>query len=351
MMKKSNASKNLRIYLRFAVIIFTLVVATSAGVRRSPPSTKSEGTTEQSPSDPDATSLHNALAKPDGESSGASLGRREPIQAESDTLPRSKINKLIVQMIESMPTGGEYHASSESTEKLASAIQVKGDSLDIHRELAMPSFCSSATYLLFVSVLEQLNKNKQLSFETGVAEKLRVTGQKDGVGVWGRWNANGPGTARLFEELHLGNNFTSIDKAEPGDFLKIFWNDQIGSKEFGHSVVYLGHGTNGAGIDMVKYWSSNKKGGYGRTEAPRSKIKRTLFSHLSSPENINRIRDGLGTEEYLASMLSSNSTPEKMYKMVGIPTSALAEPIPVPSVDKEPKANGADSKADRKKEK
>jgi hypothetical protein len=54
-------------------------------------------------------------------------------------------------MIEKMPTGGEYRASSESTEKLGSAIQVKGDNLDIHREVAMPSFCSSATYLLFVA--------------------------------------------------------------------------------------------------------------------------------------------------------------------------------------------------------
>jgi hypothetical protein len=137
--------------------------------------------------------------------------------------------------------------------------------------------------LLFVSVLEQLNKNKQFSFRSGVAEKLLVTGQHDGVGVWGRWNANGPGTARLFEELQLGNNFTSIDQAEPGDFLKIFWNDQIGAKEFGHSVVYLGRGSNGT----VIYWSSNKKGGCGRAEVPQSKIKRTLFSRFTDPARIN----------------------------------------------------------------
>jgi hypothetical protein len=125
------------------------------------------------------------------------------------------------------------------------------------------------------SVLEQLSKSKQLSLKPGVAERLLVTGQHDGVGVWGRWNASGPGTARLFEELRLGKNFTSIDQAEPGDFLKIFWNDQIGSKEFGHSVVYLGRGSNGE----VIYWSSNKKGGYGRAEVPPSKIKRTLSTN------------------------------------------------------------------------
>jgi hypothetical protein len=37
------------------------------------------------------------------------------------------------------------------------------------------------TYLLFVSILEQPNKNEQLSFEPGVAEMLLVTGQHDGV--------------------------------------------------------------------------------------------------------------------------------------------------------------------------
>jgi hypothetical protein len=140
---------------------------------------------------------------------------------------------------------------------------------------------------MFVSALEELDRRGQIHFEPGVAEKLLVSGQHDGVGVWGRWNANGPGTARLFEELHLGHNFTSIEQAQPGDFLKIFWNDQIGAKEFGHSVVYLWHGPNREGVEVVQYWSSNKKGGYGRAEVPRSKVSQMLFSRLDQPERIN----------------------------------------------------------------
>ena len=130
-MKKSIGSRSLPICLRFAVFVLTLVIASSAvaqnlGKRRSPDSTKPD----QIPPDPDGTSQHNALAMPDDESAGTYLGR-EPIQ-ESDALPRTDINKLIVQMIEKMPKGGEYRASSESTAKLASAIQNKGDNLDIH---------------------------------------------------------------------------------------------------------------------------------------------------------------------------------------------------------------------------
>jgi hypothetical protein len=341
----------LRIYLRFAVFALMLIGASFADAqnlakRRSPPSPKSDGPPELPPYDPDATSQHNAFVRPEDQKILSPLVR-ETIHVESNDLPRSEINKLIVKMIERMPTGGEYRASRESTEKLATAIRAKGTALDIDCQLAKPSFCSSATYLLFLSVLEQLNKNKQFIFKQGVPEMLLVTGQQDGVGVWGRWNANGPGTARLFEELQLGNNFTSIDQAEAGDFLKIFWNDQIGLKEVGHSVVYLGRGINGS----VKYWSSNEKGGYGRAEVPQSKIKRTLFSHLSDPARINQIRYAPTTEKYLASMLIRSSTPQEMYEMVGVRESAAADPIPALSVGKDIKPDETDSKAGREKQK
>jgi hypothetical protein len=350
-MKKSTGSRSPRTYLPLAVFVLTLVGASFADAqnvakRRSPPSTQSDEPSEFLQADPDATSIRNALAIPENQiSSVPSVS--QPFRADRYDLPRSEINRQILKTIEEMPTEGEYHATQESMERLAAAIRLKGDALQIDCQIAKPSFCSSATYLLFVSVLEQLNESKKFSFKPGVAEKLLVTGQHDGVGVWGRWNANGPGTARLFEELNLGTNFTSIEKAQPGDFMKIFWNDQIGSKEFGHSVVYLGRGTNGS----VKYWSSNKKGGYGCAEVPLSKIKRTLFSRLTDPEHINRIQDGLGKEDYLASMLERSSTPEKMYEMVGIKASAAADPVAAPSSGKETNATETDSKVGRKKQK
>src|SRR5262249_24283848 len=108
------------------------------------------------------------------------------------------------------------------------------------------------------------------------------------------------------------------------------------------SVVYLWHGPNRESVEVVQYWSSNKKGGYGRAEVPRSKIKQMLFSRLDHPERINQIGDGLKPDEYLASMLIRGSTPEEMKKMVGIPASALADPIPAARVGKETKRNGTD---------
>jgi hypothetical protein len=119
---------------------------------------------------------------------------------------------VILGIIKKMPTGGGYSASSESIQKLKSAIKKDSDHLSVNPAIAKPSFCSSATYLVFISALEDLFDRKQIQFGPGIADKLLVTGQQDGVGVWGRWNANGPGTARLFAELHLGHNFASIEQ-------------------------------------------------------------------------------------------------------------------------------------------
>ena len=287
----------------------------------------------------DDISVRNALAQPSGERALTTSPTKSAVGAEVNALIPSSINSVILEVIAKMPTGGDYRASSESIQKLESAIKKDGDSLSVDPSFARPSFCSSATYLVFVSALAELCNAGQIQFKPGVAEKLLVTGQPDGVGVWGRWNANGPGTARLFAELHLGQNFTSIEQAQPGDFLKIFWNDQIGFKESGHSVVYLRHGLNSQGIEVVKYWSSNKKGGYGPAEVPRSKIKGMLFSRLDSPGRINEIGVGLKQDQYLASMLLRSSSPEEMKEMVGIPASPVTDSVTAPSVETENNAS------------
>jgi hypothetical protein len=352
-MKKCIANKTQYLWRRRFHLVLALVIGIFVDEQtraQSRSSVKSEQTSEQSQAELDAISVRNALAQPSGEKSTVSSPGRMQIQTRSDVLPTSATNNMILEMIDRMPTGGDYRASSDSIHKLEFAIQKEEDHLVIDPAVAKPSFCSSATYLVFVWTLEELNRRKQIQFAPGIPEKLLVTGQHDGVGVWGRWNANGPGTARLFAELHLGYNFDSIEQAERGDFLKIFWNDQIGSKEFGHSVIYLWHGLNSEGVEVVQYWSSNKKGGYGRAEVPRSKIKRMLFSRLEYPERINQIGDGLKPDEYLASMLIRSSSPEEMDKMVGIIAAPGANPVSGSGVDKdkENKTNAVDSIGDQK---
>ena len=118
-----------------------------------------------------------------------------------------------------MPAGGGYATNLKAHAALADSVQVH-DSVRIQPELAMPAYCSGATYLVFLKTLQALQENGtiSLSHETWAAlvPRLRPDGKDtlpDGESVWGRWNANGPGTARLFHQLGLGRNFTEFSAA------------------------------------------------------------------------------------------------------------------------------------------
>jgi len=146
---------------------------------------------------------------------------------------------------------------------------------------------------------------------------LLIKGQPDGRGVWGRWNANGPGTARLFHELGLGRNFDDFDEARPGDFMKIFWTREVGSHEWGHSVIYLGRETRG-GVERVRFWSSNQPDGYGVKSVPRSKIAYALFSRLEHPDRVAGSTALPLVDPYLASLLKVRSSQAEARRQAGL---------------------------------
>lgn len=198
-------------------------------------------------------------------------------------------NERILRAVDTMPKGGGYATNRAASSGLAKAVKVDQDGLTVDPRLAQPSFCSGATYLVFVKLLEVLKREKILRISDEELQMLVVNGQKDGMGVWGRWNANGPGVALLFHESGLGSNFESFDEAMPGDFMKIFWTDQVGVKEYGHLVVYMGRRTDTTGTVLVKFWSSNQPGGYGIKEVPLAKIHWAVFSRLLRPERVRKL--------------------------------------------------------------
>jgi hypothetical protein len=214
-------------------------------------------------------------------------------------------NNLILSVLNTMPSGGGYSATSAATRNLQSAVQVNSGRLSVRPAVARPTYCSGATYLVFVQAIQRLLPGAAVG--EPLADALAIRGQPDGVGVWGRWNANGPGTACLFEELKLGRNFTSFDEAKPGDFMKIFWTGAVGAREHGHSVVYMGRESLN-GIEMVRFWSSNKPGGYGIKEVPRSRISNVIFSRLEVPSNIQRSLTLPRKNPYLASLIGTESS-------------------------------------------
>jgi hypothetical protein len=214
-------------------------------------------------------------------------------------------NDVVLEQVRQMPKGGRYSVSHFAKIRLQSSAHFESGKFFIIP--AGPSFCSGATYLVFIRTIEALRERGQLSLDYGTLEHLIIRDQHDGEDVWGRWNANGPGTARLFHELRLGRNFDNIDQAKPGDFMKIFWSRQVGRNEHGHSTIFLGTENRPDG-QYIRYWSSNVPSGYGEKSVPLSKIAYAIFSRLETPTNLTRISSAPSVDTYLASLLRTRSS-------------------------------------------
>jgi hypothetical protein len=238
-----------------------------------------------------------------------------PLPAQDDVVAGEDANSQIIQILKNMPQGGGYSATASATRDLQSAVQVNGGTLSVKPDAARSTYCSGATYLVFIQAIQRSIPRSQVGM--GLAEALAIKGQPDGVGVWGRWNANGPGTACLFYELRLGRNFTSFDEAKAGDFMKIFWTDAVGAREHGHSVIYVSQGSVN-GIETVRFWSSNKPGGYGYKDVPRSRISHAIFSRLETPSNITAFMRLDRKDAYLASLVTHESSMREALDRSGI---------------------------------
>ncbi len=199
----------------------------------------------------------------------------------------SDFNSKVLAAVRTMPSGGGYDGSDATKNLLPRASNLTDGKIKVDANRAQPSFCSGATYLVLLKALGN-----------GSEEVLRFIDQRDGLGVFGRWNSNGPGSAKLVADLGAGKNFTSWDEAKPGDFLKIWWTDKIGGSERGHLVVYLGHNA-----EKVRFWSSNRPGGYGTKSVPRSDCKRVLFTRIIRPEKFDAAKNLPAVDPWLARML------------------------------------------------
>ena len=240
-------------------------------------------------------------------------------------------NARILEIIRQMPERGGYSTHGGAWQALQKSISIENDQIKVDPSLAHPSFCSSATYLVFIDLISQLQKEGRLQLSAEDLQQLKVLNpeqQEDGAGIWGRWNANGPGTARLFWQMGLGPNFTEKDfaKARPGDFLKIYWNDEIGAKEQGHSVIFTGAKANGG----VCFWSSNtvfpgeKTTGMGEKCVDEAKIHRMVFSRLEFPERLKLAAQIFAGDKYKDSYLQQlqkrSSSVSEMDQMIGCKT-------------------------------
>lgn len=187
----------------------------------------------------------------------------------------------------------------------------------VRPSIAQPSYCSGATYLVFLkAILPELNGIQARETRTVLAERLTIHNQPDGVGIWGRWNSNGPCMAKFFSDAHLGYSFRDYNLARPGDFLKLWWKAPVGRDEAGHSVVFLGLGVTPEGESGVQIWSSNKPLGYGKKVVPLSKISSAVFSRCDRPGNIQNVLGLPEKDVFLAEMLKRNATKAELDRLV-----------------------------------
>lgn len=240
--------------------------------------------------------------------------------ARRTALPEPVLNRLILRAISDLPKGGGYAVNRTAMTALRSSLLCDDSGLILNPRKAQPSFCSGATYLVFVQALAEWHESARRPLSPAVLDLLLVKGQADGTGVWGRWNANGPGTARLFTELGMGVNFQSLEDAQPGDFLKLWWNEHVGKREFGHSVIYLGLAKDKDGSPGIRFWSSNQPDGYGEKVVPFTKVKRLLLSRLTRPDLLATALPKLPkSDKFLAEMLTRDCSARELAQRTGMP--------------------------------
>lgn len=222
-------------------------------------------------------------------------------------------NNFVLEAVNVMPVGGGYSTSSKAMNHLRESVSISRDNhLIVDANHAKPSFCSEATYLVFLKTLMLLQQQNTLTLSPEVLEHLGAGNKQDGHGVWGRWNANGPGVASLFQALSLGPNFTKLSEARPGDFLKIFWNDSIGASEHGHLVVYLGTEERN-GKTFIHFWSSNMPNGYGKRMVSTAYVHRMIFSRLTNPQGMKNVLTLAEVDPYLSSLTSRSRSLEEAH--------------------------------------
>lgn len=244
-------------------------------------------------------------------------------------------NAMIIDIIKGLPSGGGYSRGSDFQLPTITAHNIGAGHWEMRVYDGFPSHCTSATYAVFARLVAVLQDNGRIALNgeqiATLSAKNRMpdgTRLVDGQGTFQIFNANGAGAAALLKHTGTGVSFRD-DKllyARAGDFLKLFWNENVGASEQGHQVIYLGHKTEGS-RDMLCFWGSQRQGkkkrpggtealyfpaaaggkvkdGYGEVCRPRSDIKAMIFSRVTCMEHL-----AAGLEHMRAKAIESRGAP------------------------------------------
>jgi len=238
-------------------------------------------------------------------------------------------NKMILEIIAGLPKGGGYDVRASRVALPVISVHQLGARLGMHVRDGHPSHCTSAAYALYMHLAARLHNSAKINLSVDQIRALQAvkarpdgTPMRDGQGPFWIFNANGAGAAAFLKHTGTGISFRDDElvHARPGDFLKIFWNENVGietyknggvnrrKSEKGHQVVFTGRKTI-SGTEMICFWGSQKQGrtkrgkrrevryfaaqpngkvhnGYGEVCRPRGDIKHMIFSRIVCMENL-----------------------------------------------------------------
>jgi hypothetical protein len=214
----------------------------------------------------------------------------------SENVPQ--INRIILQAVDKVqataPTGGTYFIGVKADppeSPVGYPLTLFGNPL--LAPCRSSSYCSGATYAVFVEALGSLISHRKGEINAAQIEAIRLQepngGRRDdGVKFWGWWNADGPGS--LLAMTQYSDIGVRIDPvaAKPGDFCNIDW-----IKGAGHSVVFLAWEVAPDGSPGMRFWSSQKStNGFGDLTVPLKSIAGFVFTRLTSPESLFALNPG-----------------------------------------------------------
>lgn len=260
-------------------------------------------------------------------SPGSLKVRRVGSQAARVSNPQAEIDfsNYVQKALSQMPKGGGYSVKAPASKNLSTKAIVwdaASQQLKVNVAEAQPSFCSGACYVLLLHSLKLWQQGTHAPLPPEAWKACDVHGQGDGYGIWGRANANGPGFAKLVHDLGAGENFTDIKKARPGDFLKFFWTEEIGCKERGHMVAFLGLEEK-EGLLHVRYWSSNMPDGYSERSIPLQKMHNLIFTRITHPGKFANADKLPAVDTWLKDMQKRSVPFSEVAEQCGIVTSPV----------------------------
>lgn len=288
-------------------------------------------------------------------------------------------NAMILDIIRGIPTGGGYSLRAVELPTITSH-NIGGGHWEMRVYDGRPSHCTGATYAVYAHLVALLNNSGAIHLSPDQLRSLAVlrtmpngTAREDGEGPFAIFNSNGAGAAALLK--HTGTGFSFRDDkliyARPGDFVKLFWNENVGSNERGHQAIYTGQRQVGE-RDMVCFWSSQRqtrkrrgghteplyfpasatgkvKNGYGQVCRPRSDIKAMVFSRVTCMEHLAAglhemakkaaARGGtpdLFVDEYLYKIRTKPSDQATLDRKYAILPAAPPAPVPAPVLAAKP---------------